>query len=251
MNNIGIAWRTSALQGLDREARRAMLHVARQAGYDFAIWDSAATEGDDAATLLVEAGLKLVGGWERWHELTANFDGRVAFWRRLGVPDVSVDSLAGARDEASWERYLAAFCAFAERFAQSGMRLACRDLSLAREKANDGRRTRLEALMEATASFDACVELNTADLAGLSLCPAEWIRKFAGRCPILNVQDVAAGSGDVPVFAPLWQGTLDWEAIFDASEEAGVEWFVFSPEHSRVPADEAFRRSHAFLAANA
>jgi sugar phosphate isomerase/epimerase len=56
--------------------------------------------------------------------------------------------------------------------------------------------------------------------------PVKWIRKMAGREPLLHVKDKAIASGIEERFAPVGSGNLDWPEILKAAEESGVEYVL-------------------------
>ena len=55
--------------------------------------------------------------------------------------------------------------------------------------------------------------------------PADWIRKCKGRVPLLHLKDMALKDGR-QIMAEVGQGNLNWPAILQAAEEAGVEWYL-------------------------
>ncbi len=66
--------------------------------------------------------------------------------------------------------------------------------------------------------------------------PLHWLKKYAGRIPAVHVKDVApAGEAlDEKGFADLGHGTLDWQALWDASVAAGSQLMIV--EHD-LPSD--------------
>lgn len=74
--------------------------------------------------------------------------------------------------------------------------------------------------------------------------PGEIIRSLPDRCPLLALCDIENFETKEP--CALGDGCLDWEAIFDAGEEAAVEWYVCQ---TVTPASEleSVRKSLGFL----
>ncbi|EYD74275.1 hypothetical protein Rumeso_04139 [Rubellimicrobium mesophilum DSM 19309] len=66
--------------------------------------------------------------------------------------------------------------------------------------------------------------------------PLVWLRKYAGRVPAVHVKDLAPeGTAlDEKGFADLGHGTLDWQALWDASVAAASQLMIV--EHDQ-PAD--------------
>src|SRR5919106_706485 len=52
--------------------------------------------------------------------------------------------------------------------------------------------------------------------------PANMIRQYAGRVPITHLKDET--KDDRKTFAEVGEGSLDWPAILQASDESEVEW---------------------------
>ncbi len=60
--------------------------------------------------------------------------------------------------------------------------------------------------------------------------PALWIRKVAGRMPVMHIKDFTIHNGD-PVFCEIGEGNLNWQAIFAAAEETGVRWYSIEQDN--------------------
>ena len=54
--------------------------------------------------------------------------------------------------------------------------------------------------------------------------PTAWVRKCAGRMPLLHVKDMAISPEREQRFAEIGEGNLNWPAILKAAEEAEVEF---------------------------
>lgn len=61
--------------------------------------------------------------------------------------------------------------------------------------------------------------------------PVEYIRKYAGRLPVLHIKDMTPGGQ----FAEVGEGVLDWPAIFAAAEAQGVTCYIV--EQDTCPGD--------------
>jgi sugar phosphate isomerase/epimerase len=56
--------------------------------------------------------------------------------------------------------------------------------------------------------------------------PAEWIRRCAGREPLLHLKDMSITSKREVRMAEIGEGNLNWPAIIKAAKEGGVEWYL-------------------------
>ena len=79
--------------------------------------------------------------------------------------------------------------------------------------------------------------------------PVAWNRRAAGRLPLLHLKDYAVGDDNVPCFAEVGSGNLDWPDILASAREAGCEWFIV--EQDTTPGDpfDSLRASFEFLGA--
>jgi len=77
--------------------------------------------------------------------------------------------------------------------------------------------------------------------------PAATIQRFAGRAPLVHLKDMTPG--DSPTFTEVGNGILDFQAIFGASETAGVEWYIVEQDVCAGPSLDSARTSLANLKA--
>ena len=56
--------------------------------------------------------------------------------------------------------------------------------------------------------------------------PAEWVRKCAGREPLIHLKDMCIVANRELRFAEIGQGNLNWAAILEAAEAGGVEHYL-------------------------
>jgi len=55
-------------------------------------------------------------------------------------------------------------------------------------------------------------------------CPVQWIRRAAGRIPLLHLKDMTILDGK-QAMAEVGEGNLDWPGILAAARDAGVVWY--------------------------
>lgn len=71
--------------------------------------------------------------------------------------------------------------------------------------------------------------------------PVEYIRRCAGRIPLVHLKDM---TGDERrFFAEVGEGILDWKSILPACEEAGVQWYIVEQDRCERPPLESVRIS--------
>ena len=78
--------------------------------------------------------------------------------------------------------------------------------------------------------------------------PVAWINRSAGRIPLLHAKDMIVMPTREQRFAPVGSGNLEWDAVFAASEKAGVEWYLVEEDtfYDADPFDDV-AKSCAFL----
>jgi len=253
MSNIGIALQ---LYGLRDHAARNLgetLTAVKSAGFDYVQWagmpDLAADSVRDA---LDSAGLKAVAAHcpAEWFE--ENLDGAVAYWERVGAPDVAASGMffEDRSDLAHWREGCARLAAVGASLRERGLRFGYHHHGYELTRAAGDERSLLTILLETVPEEHLAIELDTGWLASAGEDPASWFRHCAGRCPVVQLSDLQPG-GSRPVFAAPGAGTLDWADIFDAGEEAAVEWYVCSFPVPDTDPEEALKRAYAYLAEHA
>jgi sugar phosphate isomerase/epimerase len=85
-------------------------------------------------------------------------------------------------------------------------------------------RTAMDLLVEKLHP-DAWFELDTYWIAHAGGSPTAWLKKLAGRVPLIHVKDLAVTSEKEPYMAEVGVGNLDWPSILGAAKDAGVNTF--------------------------
>ncbi len=78
--------------------------------------------------------------------------------------------------------------------------------------------------------------------------PVAYIRKFAGRLPLLHLKDINADPSN-PRDVILGEGALDFGAILAEGDAAGVHWYIVEMDHCPAGELESAARSYANLVA--
>lgn len=88
----------------------------------------------------------------------------------------------------------------------------------------------LDILLDATDPDLVALELDVYWAAFAGVEPIEYIRRRAGRVPLVHLKDLAADRS----FTDVGDGTLDIPAICAAAQQEGAAWYIV--EHDRPPA---------------
>ena len=89
-----------------------------------------------------------------------------------------------------------------------------------------GNEVLMDYIARATAPENLKFELDTYWVQYGGANPVEWCKKTAGRLPVLHCKDYGFGTDNLPHFAEIGYGNLDFPAIIAAADAAGCEWFV-------------------------
>ncbi len=71
--------------------------------------------------------------------------------------------------------------------------------------------------------------------------PVAFLRKYAGRCPLLHMKDMTGG--EKKTFAPVGTGVLDMHGIVRAAKETGAVWYIVEQDRSEEPILQAIATS--------
>ena len=242
--------REAAAKDIDGALRRA-----KEAGFDFVQWSGMPKLGaGEIRCALEKAGLEAIAAHCDVEPFETGFDDAVAFWKETGATDVAPGGMMGdCRDDlAGWLQGAKRLDALGTRLRAAGMRLSYHNHAMEFEKFAGDERCKLDVLYEETGATNLYAELDTAWVQVGGGDPAACIRKYAGRCPVIHVKDLAAAPRDGrPWFTPLGEGVLDWPAIFVAARDAGVEWYVYEQDTWDGDVFDSVRTSCEFLKANA
>ena len=109
----------------------------------------------------------------------------------------------------------------------------------AHEFAKDGDNTLMDVLMENTEK-EIFAEFDVFWVAYAGYDPVEYIRKYAGRQPLMHLKELAA---DRRANVELGTGVLDFAAIIRAGQQAGTEHFIIEQEEYTLPPLESCKAS--------
>jgi len=194
----------------------------------------------DMKALLDELGLKPAGSHVSLHLLEHELDDVMDYSVEIGNPYIVCPSLPQDRrhDEASLR-------ATAESLNRIGA--ACKERGLQFCYHNhdfefqtfEGKYA-FDILYEATDPELVRAEVDTYWVQFAGLDPAELIRRYSERVTLVHLKDMDPQDRS---YAEVGEGTLDWQAIFAASEVAGAEWYIVEQDRCKRPPLESVRLS--------
>ncbi len=149
-----------------------------------------------------------------------------------------VDSLAGFQQVGQL------LAAAAPTFAVAGITLGYHNHAFEFEK-SEGDLNGFDALF-AAAGPSVCVEMDTFWVKKGGFEPAEYLKKYTGRTPLIHLKDMDADGN----FAPVGAGTIDYlGSLLPAAEAAGVKYYIVEQDSCQAPLTplESMKQSFASL----
>ncbi|MFB6075290.1 MAG: sugar phosphate isomerase/epimerase family protein [Haloarculaceae archaeon] len=101
-----------------------------------------------------------------------------------------------------------------------------------------------ERLVEATETVDFELDVGLARYAGAD--PAALVEQYGGRIDLLHCTDTDLDFEEM-AHARFGTGPVDYEAVFDAAEAAGIEWYIYENGSQDDPEAELEYAREAFL----
>lgn len=175
-------------------------------------------------TFLDNLGLKVAGSHVGIDMLTKDLDAAMDFAKEVGNKWIVCPYLSEEwrQDAAAWASVGATLNKIGKKCKTEGLQLCYHNHSFEFQK-YDGKYG-MEILYGSADADLLKAELDTYWVKHGGEDPAEYVRKFAGRLPLLHCKDMA--KDEKKSFAEVGEGTLDWPEIFKAADQAGVEWYI-------------------------
>jgi len=144
-----------------------------------------------------------------------------------------------------YRRFAAEASAIGEKLAVAGITLSYHNHSF--EFVRFGDQTGLEMIFRASDPRYLHAEIDTYWVQHGGGDPAAWIRRVAGRMPVVHYKDMAIQSDGQQIFAEVGAGNLNWSAIHAATLETNVPWIVVEQDRSQRDPFESLTMSYRFL----
>ena len=198
--------------------------------------------------VLADNGLKLMGGDCNPKELREDIAAVVDRSGELGI-DTMMTGIGGELQETDgdWKRVVAELAEGCAQAAEAGLRVCYHNHAFEFEQKVD-EEYGLDYLLSTIPESDIKAELDVYWIKTGGEDPVKYINKYASRLPRLHLKDRAPSPADEECpFAEVGQGILDWDGIFAAAPNAGVEWYFVEQDLWTRPPLESARMSLDFL----
>jgi len=172
--------------------------------------------------MLDEVGLTAVSAHVGIQAFQADMQGTIDAYKTLGckyigIPWLSKEDLPGGEN---WAQMKESFKEVAAKCKAAGITLMYHNHAHEFDKLPCGTYIN-DALFNELPEVET--EIDTGWVHAVDLCPAEYIRKYAGRCPVVHLKDTDKNAKED---RPVGQGTQDMPAITKAAEESGAKVLI-------------------------
>lgn len=182
------------------------------------------------AEAVKESGLIVGATHMQWKRFQEDLDAVIAEHKMWGCKHPAIGSLPGEYSEAGGiERFVAELTPISQKLAAEGMDFSYHNHN--HELVRCGEATWLETLYAAASPDVLKAEIDTYWIQAGGGDPAAWIRKYAGRQPILHLKDMTITAEREQRFAPIGSGNLNWDAILAEIDKANVEYMFVEQDN--------------------
>jgi sugar phosphate isomerase/epimerase len=252
MSNANFAIILYTLREPAKENLPATLKRVREVGFEHVQWSGMPPlPAEEIRAALDEAGLRAIAGHCAMEPFEEDFEANVRHWKTVGAPDIAPGGMMGDCKDSleAWLRGAKRLDELGAKLRMEGIRLSYHNHAFEFEKFEGDDRCKLDILYGETQPYNLYAELDLGWVHAGGADPAAYLRKYAGRCPVVHAKDLVLADGK-PQFKPLGQGALDWPAIFAAGAEAGVDWYVYEQDTCEGDVWDSVAASYEFLKAN-
>ena len=209
------------------------LRRVKQIGYDAVQFSRLGQiQPEELRAMLDGEGLVVCSTHASYTELVNEFDTLVANHHTWGCKHVALAALPpDMRSKEGYHRFAREANDIGRRLAKEGITFSYHNHSFEFEK-YDGR-LGMDIIYEDSDPKLVCAEIDTYWVQHGGGDPAAWIRKLAGRQPLVHFKDMEVVDNQ-PVFAEVGEGNLNWPAIVAACREVGVRWYIVEQDTSRI-----------------
>jgi len=185
---------------------------------------------EEVAELVKTNGLKVASTHENWKRFVSELDKIVAEYKIYECTHAAIGGLpAEYYSLEGLDRFLRELRSVSEELAKEGIDLSYHNHN--HELARYGKKTWLEILYEKASPQALKAEIDVYWIQAGGGDPSAWIKKCARREPLLHLKDMIVTPKREQRFAEIGEGNLNWQAIIEAAEESGVEWYLVEQDN--------------------
>jgi len=180
----------------------------------------------EVKAMVDDLGLTICITHTAYPKLWIEIDAVIAQHKLWGCPNVAIGSMPGPYRETGEEgfrRFAAEANAVGEKLAKAGLTFSYHNHSF--EFVKFGQRTGLDLLFEETDPRYLKAEIDVYWVQHGGADPAAWVRKVAGRMPVVHLKDMVILDGK-QIMAEIGEGNLNWPSVLAACKDAKVDWYA-------------------------
>ncbi|MCX8064756.1 MAG: sugar phosphate isomerase/epimerase [Candidatus Hydrogenedentes bacterium] len=241
------------VRDLAKKDLKATLKKVKEMGFEYVQWSGMPdTPAEEIKSVLNEAGLKAVSAHISVEDFEKDFDSQLSFWKTVGVSDVAPGGMMSdcRSDPEAWLRGCARLDNLGARLRLQGLRLSYHNHDWELKSFPGQTASKLEVLLQSTCPDNLYAEFDLAWLYIGGANPADWLKKYQKRCPVIHMKDAVIQRGITGrryFFVPLGKGELNWEEIIPACKTANVEWCIYEQDSFQGDIFEEINISLEFL----
>ena len=218
---------TKTLQGV----RESMEKVAKIGYRAVQVSGFGPVDPKDVAKIAADNGLAIVSTHTGWDRFQNDLDAVIAEHKLWSCVHPAIGGLSAEyRGVDGLKRFLDELAPISAKLAKQGMDFSYHNHN--HEFAKYGDKLWLEMLYEQASPAMLKAEIDTYWVQAGGGDPVYWIRKCAGRQPLLHLKDMCITPQREQRFAEIGEGNLNWPAILQAARESGVEWYLVEQDQS-------------------
>ncbi|MEH7503987.1 sugar phosphate isomerase/epimerase [Neobacillus drentensis] len=199
----------------------------------------------EVKTLLDDLGLQAAASHVPIEQLETNLSQVIEDMKIIGSEYIVCPYLMpDRRSEQDYRELISILIQAGETCQREGITLCYHNHDFELERLSDGRMA-LEAIFDDTSIDQVKAEFDIYWLTKAGEKPVEWINRYKNRTPLIHLKDMTRD--EEQFFAELGTGGVDLEAVLNAGEEAGVEWWVVEQDMSRRTPFESIEISINYL----
>ncbi|HOK10166.1 MAG TPA: sugar phosphate isomerase/epimerase [Candidatus Hydrogenedens sp.] len=229
------------------------LKKVREIGFEYVQWSGMPDlPANEIRNALDNAGLKAISAHISIEEFEKNFDEQVQFWQTVGVTDLAPGGMMSdcrANSEV-WLKGCARLDALGARLRLKNLRLSYHNHDWELQPFPNQSVSKLDMLLQSTCADNLYAEFDLAWIYVGGSNPANWLKKYPKRCPVIHVKDVRIEKkaiGKKHVIVPLGKGDLNWDEILPSAKTAQVEWYFYEQDSFQGDIFEEVSESYNFL----
>jgi sugar phosphate isomerase/epimerase len=206
---------------------------------------------DELSALLQQLQLKAIASHVSLDRLTNHLEQEIEFNLAIGSRYIICPYIAeeDRQEESQWRAIFESLEKIGQRCAERGIGFGYHNHEFELlQKVGD--KLVLDAMMDSATPDAVLLELDACWVYYGKQSPVEYIRKYAGRLPLLHLKDMRLTSEGTAQTVELGQGIVDLPAIIDASAQAGVEWLIVEQDKCENPPLESIATSWNWVSQN-